>query len=66
MACLIRTDFNFPFAFFCYYLWISRDDKANSLMVTLSFNILAYGVEWNSDFSRFDMAFVSWIDLDSK
>ncbi|CAD8077857.1 unnamed protein product [Paramecium primaurelia] len=40
MACLIRTDFNFPFAFFCYYLWISRDDKANSLMLMVLNGIL--------------------------
>ncbi|CAD8144111.1 unnamed protein product [Paramecium pentaurelia] len=40
LACLIRTDFNFPFAFFCYYLWISRDDKANSLMLMVLNGIL--------------------------
>ncbi len=28
VECLIRTDFNFAFALFCYYLWIS--DKTNS------------------------------------
>ncbi|CAD8157005.1 unnamed protein product [Paramecium octaurelia] len=40
LACLIRTDFNFPFAFFFYYLWISRDDKANSLMLMVLNGIL--------------------------
>lgn len=35
MTCLVRTDYNFAFAFFGYYLWISRDDKANALMVIL-------------------------------
>ncbi|EGR34151.1 hypothetical protein IMG5_022500 [Ichthyophthirius multifiliis] len=35
MCCLIRTDFNFAFSLFGYYLWISRDDKANSMMLII-------------------------------
>jgi hypothetical protein len=33
MACLIRTDYNFAFAFLSYYLWISKDDATNSLII---------------------------------
>ena len=33
LSCLVRTDFNFAFGLFNYYLWISREDKANSIMV---------------------------------
>jgi hypothetical protein len=57
-SCLIRTDYNFPFALFCYYLWISRDDKANSLMLMVLNAVLclvdiiwllSVGSIWTSD-----------------
>lgn len=32
-SCLGRTDFNFAFAFLSYYLWISKDDSTNSLII---------------------------------
>lgn len=33
MVCLARSDYNFAFAIFGYYLWISKEDKSNSMMV---------------------------------
>eukprot|EP00825_Cyclidium_porcatum_P022948 TRINITY_DN2522_c0_g1_i2.p2 TRINITY_DN2522_c0_g1~~TRINITY_DN2522_c0_g1_i2.p2 ORF type:complete len:149 (-),score=9.47 TRINITY_DN2522_c0_g1_i2:97-543(-) len=35
ICCLIRTDYNFAFALFGYYLWTCRDDKSNSLLLIL-------------------------------
>ncbi|KAL4448718.1 hypothetical protein ABPG74_012807 [Tetrahymena malaccensis] len=40
VCCLIRTDFNFAFALFGYYLWISRGDKANSMMLIIMNGVL--------------------------
>ncbi len=34
MSCLARTDYNFGFAIFCYYLWISKEEKQNNLIVS--------------------------------
>jgi hypothetical protein len=37
----MRTDYNFAFAFFCYYMWTMRDDKPTSLLVdNFSFTLL--------------------------
>lgn len=33
LSCLARTDYNFAFAFLSYYLWISKDDSTNSLII---------------------------------
>jgi len=38
-SCLARTDYNFAFAFLCYYLWISKYDQTNSLII-LVLNVL--------------------------
>ncbi|KRX00426.1 hypothetical protein PPERSA_05603 [Pseudocohnilembus persalinus] len=47
MACLVRTDYNFAFALFGYYLWISREDKANSLMLmALNGVLLVVDIIW--------------------
>jgi hypothetical protein len=34
-SCLARTDYNFAFAFLSYYLWISKDDNTNSLIILI-------------------------------
>lgn len=33
LSCLIRSDYNFAFAFVLYYMWTSKDDHFNSKLV---------------------------------
>ncbi|CAK86517.1 unnamed protein product (macronuclear) [Paramecium tetraurelia] len=52
--------------FFCYYLWISRNDKANTLMVfNHSLSNVVNGFEWNPNLGRSNLAIIYRIHLDS-
>ena len=40
LNCLARTDFNFVFAMFSYYMLSVRDDKTNTLIVSVCMTIV--------------------------
>eukprot|EP01017_Pseudomicrothorax_dubius_P003503 TRINITY_DN1051_c0_g1_i3.p1 TRINITY_DN1051_c0_g1~~TRINITY_DN1051_c0_g1_i3.p1 ORF type:complete len:136 (+),score=27.44 TRINITY_DN1051_c0_g1_i3:152-559(+) len=40
LACLIRTDYNFAFALFCYYLWITKETRTVSTLLMIVVGIL--------------------------
>jgi hypothetical protein len=47
MTCLIRSDFNYAFIFFCYFAWQQRKDRISvSLMIACVLIMLIYDVIW--------------------
>lgn len=47
MTCLIRSDFNYAFIFFCYFAWQQRKDRISiNLMVACVVVMLIYDVIW--------------------
>ena len=50
LACLVRTDYNFAFALFCYYMFISRKenkDMDNTLnLIIINFVLAVIDVLW--------------------
>lgn len=39
LSCLIRSDFNFPVIFFCYYTWQNRKDRISLNLVNATSHV---------------------------
>lgn len=49
MTCLVRSDFNYAFIFFCYFAWQQRKDRiAINLMISCVLIMLIYDLIWGA------------------